>query len=93
MNVNGNLGATPNYLTKRERYTVKSFPLQQFQEIWEGPAEPFEWVATPAEFDQPAVLYNEVLSEIEKKHLAHNIAIDVAKTEPEIQEILWWCQS
>ncbi|KAG5421170.1 CTA1 [Candida metapsilosis] len=86
MNVNGNLGKTPNYLTKRNNVTIKSFPIQQFQEVWEGPAEPFEWVATPAEFDQPAILYNEVLSDVERRNLAHNVSIEVAKTEPDIQD-------
>ncbi|KAI5963987.1 hypothetical protein CANMA_003584 [Candida margitis] len=51
MTVNGNLGATPNYLASDIPVEFKQASLQEDQEAWEGAATPFHWKATPYEWE------------------------------------------
>ncbi|KAM3162866.1 Catalase [Lachancea thermotolerans] len=91
MNVDGNLGSEPNYLStaKSYNYTQASKPIQQHQEVWNGPALPFHWATSPgdADFVQARGLYN-VLARTpgQQQALAHNVAVHVANACPEIQE-------
>lgn len=87
MNVNGNLGAHPNYLATSHPLEFKQFSLQEDQEVWEGSACPFHWKATDDEFKQPAALYK-VLARYpnQQKNLAHNVAVHVCAADPHIQD-------
>lgn len=87
MNVNGNLGATPNYLASDIPVEFKQASLQEDQEVWEGAATPFHWKATPYEWEQPAQFWK-VLARYpnQQEHLAHNIAVHVANAKHEIQD-------
>lgn len=89
MNVNGNLGPTPNYFsnTNGGEFAVKEFKLQEDQEVWTGAACPFHWKATDAEFTQPKELYK-VLAKYPdaQKHLAHNIAVHASAADVPIQD-------
>jgi len=87
MNINGNLGATPNYLASDVPVEFKANSLQEDQEVWEGAATPFHWKATPYEWEQPAQLWK-VLAKYpnQQEHLAHNIAVHVANARHDIQD-------
>ncbi|SCU88235.1 LAFA_0E11496g1_1 [Lachancea sp. 'fantastica'] len=91
MNVDGNLGSEPNYLssTKSYSYIQASKPIQQHQEVWTGPAMPFHWATSPGDGDyvQARGLYN-VLGRTpgQQQALAHNVAVHVAHACPEIQD-------
>ncbi|CCE83525.1 Piso0_004103 [Millerozyma farinosa CBS 7064] len=87
MNVNGNLGAHPNYLATSHPLEFKQFSLQEDQEVWEGSACPFHWKATDDEFKQPGALYK-VLAKYpnQQKNLAHNVAVHVSAADPHIQD-------
>lgn len=92
MNVNGNLGKEPNYLSTSKKYQFiqQSKPIQQHQEVWSGPAMPVHWATSPGDIDfvQARDLYNKVLSKQpgQQKALAHNVAVHVASACPEIQD-------
>ncbi|KAF5208608.1 putative peroxisomal catalase [Clavispora lusitaniae] len=87
MNVNGNLGSTPNYLASSEPVEFRQFSLQEDQEVWSGAACPFHWKATDAEFTQATALYN-VLARYpgQQRNLAHNVAVHVSAADKPIQE-------
>lgn len=87
MNVNGNLGATPNYLATSEPIEFKEFKLQQEQEVWEGAACPFHWKATDADFKQASDLWK-VLAKYpnQQKNLGHNVAVHVQAADAPIQD-------
>ncbi|CCH57841.1 hypothetical protein TBLA_0A00410 [Henningerozyma blattae CBS 6284] len=92
MNVNGNLGSESNYLNNSSKYTFKETerPIQQHQEVWDGPAVPFHWATSPGEIDfkQATDLYQNVLSKQpgQQQHLAHNIGIHAVNARPDIQK-------
>lgn len=87
MNVNGNLGNTPNYLATSNPVEFKQFSIQEDQEVWTGAACPFHWKVTEDDFKQPAELYK-VLARYpnQQEHLAHNIAVHVQAADPHIQD-------
>lgn len=89
MNVNGNLGPTPNYFsnTNGGEFAVREFKLQEEQEVWTGAACPFHWKATDAEFTQAQELYK-VLAKYPdaQKHLAHNVAVHASAADVPIQD-------
>ncbi|EDO14735.1 hypothetical protein Kpol_333p5 [Vanderwaltozyma polyspora DSM 70294] len=91
MTVNGNLGSEPNYLatSKPYQYIQKDKPIQQHQEVWNGPAVPFHWATSPGDGDfvQARELYK-VLGRTpgEQQKLAHNIAVHVCSATKEIRE-------
>lgn len=87
MNVNGNLGSTPNYLATSNPVEFKQFSIQEDQEVWTGAACPFHWKATEDDFKQPAELYK-VLARYpnQQQHLAHNIAVHVQAADAHIQD-------
>ncbi|EGV65754.1 catalase A [Yamadazyma tenuis] len=87
MTVNGNLGSHPNYLASDQPVEFKQFSLQEDQEVWEGAACPFHWVAGDAEFEQASKLY-EVLGRYpnQQRNLAHNVAVHVAAADAPIQD-------
>lgn len=93
MNVNGNYGAAPNYLSTLEnpvKFTPQAnFNFQQNQEYWQGPAQPFHWaVEGDVDYQQARDLYQKVLSKQpgQQKNLAHNIAVHVCNAIPLIQD-------
>lgn len=87
MNINGNLGATPNYLATSQPLEFKEFKLQEEQEVWTGAACPFHWKATDADFKQASELYK-VLARYpnQQKHLAHNVSVHVQAADAPIQD-------
>ena len=87
MNVNGNLGAHPNYLATSHPVEFKQFSLQEEQEVWEGAACPFHWKATDDEYKQASDLYK-VMERYPnaQAHLAHNVAVHVQAADPHIQD-------
>ena len=87
MNVNGNLGSTPNYLDTSKPVEFKQFALQEEQEVWEGAACPFHWKYTDEDFKQATALYN-VLKRYpnQQAHLAHNVSVHVAAADAHIQD-------
>lgn len=87
MTVNGNLGDHPNYLASDKPIEFKKYSLQEDQEVWEGAATPFHWVATDAEFEQASGLY-EVLGKTkgQQENLAHNVAVHVSAANTSIQD-------
>ncbi|KAK6462582.1 peroxisomal catalase [Scheffersomyces coipomensis] len=87
MNVNGNLGATPNYLATSNPIEFRDYKYQEEQEVWHGAATPFHWKATEKEFDQPRELYK-VLAKYpnQQAHLAHNVAVHVSAADASIQD-------
>lgn len=87
MNVNGNLGATPNYMASDCPIEFRQYNIQQDQEVWEGAACPFHWKATDDEFVQPRNLYK-VLGKTPnaQEHLAHNVATHVSAANASIQD-------
>ena len=92
MNVDGNLGSEPNYLATKNPYNFSqsSRPIQQHQEVWNGPAVPFHWATSPGDIDfvQARDLYQKVLSQQPgaQDRLAHNIGFHIASSQPEIQK-------
>ena len=84
MNVNGNFGSEPNYFSDKTNYQFiqQSRPIQQHQEVWNGPAVPYHWVTAAGDIDfvQATDLYRKVLSKQDgaQGRLAHNIAIHAA---------------
>ncbi|RLV92575.1 Peroxisomal catalase [Spathaspora sp. JA1] len=87
MNVNGNLGAHPNYMASDKAIEFKQFALQEEQEIWEGAATPFHWKYTDEDFKQATGLWN-VLKRYpnQQDHLAHNVAVHACNARPDIQD-------
>jgi catalase len=87
MNVNGNLGAHPNYLATSKPMEFKQFSLQEEQEVWEGAACPFHWKATDEDYTQATALYH-VLKKYpnQQKNLAHNVSVHVAGADAHIQD-------
>lgn len=87
MNVNGNLGAQPNYLATSKPVEFKSFSIQEEQEVWQGAACPFHWKCTDKDYSQATELYK-VLSKYpnQQKNLAHNVAVHVAGADAHIQD-------
>lgn len=87
MNVNGNLGAAPNYFSAANSVGVQEFKLQEDQEVWEGAACPFHWKATDKEFIQAQNLYKTLARyPNQQKNLAHNVAVHVAAADVPIQD-------
>lgn len=87
MNVNGNLGAHPNYLATSHPVEFQNFKLQEEQEVWTGAACPFHWKATDAEFKQATALYHTLARyPNQQKNLAHNVAVHVAAADAPIQD-------
>lgn len=87
MAVNGNLGATPNYLATLEPIQFKEFKLQEEQEVWTGAACPFHWKYTDDDFKQASALYK-VLAKYpnQQRNLAHNVAVHVQAADAAIQD-------
>lgn len=92
MNVNGNYGAAPNYLSTLENpveyKTQDNFNYQSNQERWAGPATPFHWeVGGDIDYAQARDLYR-VLGKTpgQQQHLAHNISVHVKNAVPIIQD-------
>ncbi|ODV78780.1 peroxisomal catalase [Suhomyces tanzawaensis NRRL Y-17324] len=85
--VNGNLGAHPNYLATDKPVEFKQFSLQEDQEVWEGAACPFHWKYTDDDFIQATALYK-VLGKYpnQQKNLAHNVAVHAAAADHAIQD-------
>ncbi|CAB4255055.1 similar to Saccharomyces cerevisiae YDR256C CTA1 Catalase A, breaks down hydrogen peroxide in the peroxisomal matrix formed by acyl-CoA oxidase (Pox1p) during fatty acid beta-oxidation [Maudiozyma barnettii] len=84
MNVNGNFGSESNYYNTNSKYEFleQSRPIQEHQEIWKGPAIPYEWVTSAGDVDfiQATNLYRKVLSKQDgaQGRLAHNVATHAA---------------
>lgn len=96
MNVNGNLGSEPNYYSNVDKYNYNykfiqsGVPIQQHQEIWNGPAIPYHWATTTdskIDFMQATALYQKVLSKQEgaQERLAHNVGVHACNACEEIQ--------
>lgn len=87
MNVNGNLGSTPNYLSSYQPVEVRAFSQQQDQEVWTGAACPFHWKATEDEYKQATALYN-VLARYpgQQRNLGHNVAVHVKDADVQTQD-------
>lgn len=88
MNVDGNYGSTPNFLA----YTApvqfrQDVKFQQHQEEWRGPAVPYTWYATDADFLQPAALWK-VLGRYENQqaNLIKNLAGSLSKCDKPVRE-------
>lgn len=87
MNVNGNLGNTPNYYSATHQFKTESFKLQEEQEVWNGAACPFHWKATDAEFKQAQALYKTLARyPDQQKNLAHNVASHAQAADHAIQD-------
>ncbi|WPK26829.1 hypothetical protein PUMCH_004191 [Australozyma saopauloensis] len=87
MNVNGNLGSTPNYFSATNQFKTEEFKLQEEQEVWEGAACPFHWKATDAEFTQAQALYKTLARyPNQQKNLAHNVAVHALAADHAIQD-------
>lgn len=90
MNVNGNLGSTPNYLATNVPVSFKeSVPLQEHQEVWEGPAFARHWKVTgDIDYSQARDLYEKVLSKQpgQQKALASNVAGHASGAKRDIQD-------
>lgn len=91
MNVNGNFGNEPNYYATNKQYQIpgQNRPIQQHQEVWNGPAQPFHWVTEPGDIDfvQARGLYKVLGKQPgQQKNLAHNIGVHVAAARPDIQQ-------
>ncbi|GEQ69493.1 hypothetical protein JCM33374_g3165 [Metschnikowia sp. JCM 33374] len=86
MQVNGNLGSTPNYYSA-DKFATEKFSLQEQQEVWEGAACPFHWKATDADFKQATDLWH-VLARYpdQQKNLAHNVVAHASAADVEIQD-------
>lgn len=91
MNVNGNFGNEPNYYATNKQYQIpgQNRPIQQHQEVWNGPAQPYHWVTSPGDIDfvQARNLYKVLGKQPgQQKNLAHNIGTHVAGARPDIQQ-------
>lgn len=87
MNVNGNLGSTPNYYSSTHGFQTKEFKLQEEQEVWTGAACPFHWKATDADFKQATALYNTLARyPNQQKNLAHNVVAHASAADIPIQD-------
>lgn len=89
MNVNGNLGARPNYLATNVPIEIKEEVKIVKPEIWNGPAFARHWkVVGDIDFVQPRNLYNKVLLKQpgQQKNLAHNVAVHVSAADRDIQD-------
>ncbi|CCD24182.1 catalase A NDAI_0C05230 [Naumovozyma dairenensis CBS 421] len=92
MNVNGNFGNEPNYLNTSKDYSFiqQQKPIQQHQEVWNGPAIPYHWATSEGDIDfvQARELYTKVLSKQPgaQERLAHNIGIHIAPAADTIQQ-------
>ncbi|KAH3902149.1 catalase A SCDLUD_001962 [Saccharomycodes ludwigii] len=90
MNVNGNFGKEPNYLSTDKKYVFGDKYELNKPEIWSGPAIPYHWKTSPGDIDfqQATNLYQKVLSKQpgQQKALAHNVAVHVAAACPKIQD-------
>ncbi|AET38267.1 catalase A Ecym_2547 [Eremothecium cymbalariae DBVPG len=91
MTVDGNLGSESNYLSTSSQYQFlqQQRPIQQHQETWFGPAQPFHWSTSAGEIDfvQARALYRVLGRQPgQQKNLGHNIAIHVANAAPDIQD-------
>lgn len=88
MNINGNLGSTPNYFgALNNDIEVKARALQEDQEVWVGAACPFHWKYTDADFGQAANLWKTLgRYPDQQQHLAHNVAAHASAADPEIQQ-------
>jgi catalase len=87
MNINGNMGSTPNYLASDKPVEFAQFSLQQEQEVWEGAACPFHWKVTDDDFEQVKEFYK-ILARYpnQQKNLAHNVAVHVSAADAVIQD-------
>lgn len=91
MNVDGNFGNEPNYYASNKQYQIpnQDRPIQQHQEVWNGPAQPFHWATSPGDIDfvQARDLYKVLgKQKDQQEHLAYNIGTHVAGADPEIQQ-------
>lgn len=91
MNVNGNFGSEPTYLANDKSYTYiqQDRPIQQHQEVWNGPAIPYHWATSPGDVDfvQARNLYRVLGKQPgQQKNLAYNIGIHVEGACPQIQQ-------
>lgn len=87
MQVNGNLGSTPNYFSSTHSFGTRDFKLQEDQEVWEGSACPFHWKATDGEFKQAQALYKTLARyENQQKNLAHNVAAHASAADVSVQD-------
>ncbi len=91
MNVDGNFGNEPNYYASNKQYQIpnQDRPIQQHQEVWNGPAQPFHWATSPGDIDfvQARDLYKVLgKQKDQQEHLAYNIGTHVAGANPEIQQ-------
>ncbi|KAK5960613.1 catalase T PWA37_002040 [Arxiozyma heterogenica] len=91
MNVNGNFGSEPNYYASNVKYNFiqPNRPIQQHQEVWNGPALPYHWTTTTddSDFVQATALYH-VLGkqpDNQQQHLAHNISVSLCGARPELR--------
>ncbi|GEQ69393.1 hypothetical protein JCM33374_g3064 [Metschnikowia sp. JCM 33374] len=87
MQVNGNLGSTPNYISANNTFATQQFRLQEQQEVWEGAACPFHWKATEADFKQATDLWH-VLARYpnQQKNLSHNVVAHASAADVPTQE-------
>lgn len=100
MNVDGNFGSEPNYLSTSKKYTFEqaNVPVQEHQEVWNGPAIPYHWATSPGDVDyvQARVLYQKVFAKQpgQQQRVAHNIGTHAANANPEIQKrvIAMWAK-
>ncbi|CCK68079.1 catalase A KNAG_0A04000 [Huiozyma naganishii CBS 8797] len=92
MNVDGNFGSEPNYYSTNCKYQFiqQDRPIQQHQEVWQGPAIPYHWATSAGDIDyvQPRALYQKVLAKQPgaQERLAHNVGVHVANACSGIQE-------
>jgi len=95
MNINGNFGSSPNYLSSLNKESINFTPksndvvnYQKNQEVWNGSATPFHWeVEGDVDFIQPRELYKVLGKQPgQQENLAHNISVHLSNAIPLIQD-------
>ena len=87
MNVNGNLGATPNYHSSTHQFKTKDIKFQEDQEVWTGAACPFTWKSNDAEYVQARALYQTLARYTnQQRNLAHNVACHAKNANRDLQD-------